>query len=153
MIKSTTILQQTDQEIQKLIRIGDLAPPPEGWVHGIRKSLGMSLRQLGHRMRITPQSVKEIEERESRGTVSVKVLQQFGSALGMKFVYGFIPREKSLEAMIDKRVREVADEIIYRSSLQFMPGEKESDPDRFLRAFIAKTRELKATMPVNLWDD
>jgi predicted DNA-binding mobile mystery protein A len=153
MNDSRYILHQTDQEIQKLVSAKDLNHPSEGWVNAIRKSLGMSLRQLGQRMRITPQSVKEIEEREQKGTVSIKVMKQFATALGMKFVYGFIPREKSLEAMIDRRVREIADEILYKTSMHHRIGGKEDDPDRFLKAFIEKTRELKANMPVHLWDD
>lgn len=150
---TTEILHQTDHEIEKLKCIGDLTLPQEGWVRSIRRSLGMSMRQLGRRMGITPQSVKEIEDREQSGSVSIRVLQQFGDALGMKFVYGFIPREKSLEAMIDKRVKEVADQIIYSTSMPLGPDILRNDPDRFLRAFIAKTRELKAKMPVNLWDE
>ena len=152
MAKVTAYLNLADQEIGKLKRMEELNAPPEGWVRTIRKSLGMSLRQLGRRMGITPQSVKEIEEREMKGAVSIKVLRQFGSALGMKFVYGFIPKEKSLEAMIDKRVKEVADEIIFKTSRQMEAGGKDVDPDRFLREFIARTKELKSNLPGSLWD-
>ena len=130
----------------------ELNSPHEGWVRTIRKSLGMSLRQLGRRMGITPQSVNEIEEREMRGSISIRVLQQFGNAMDMKFVYGFVPREKSLEAMIDKRVREVADSILYKASRQLDAGGMDVDPDLFLKAFAAKTKELKANIPSNLWD-
>lgn len=152
MNKSASLLHITDQEIRKLKPLKNLNLPPAGWVRTIRKSLGMSLRQLGNRMGITPQSVKEIEDRERNGTVSIRVLQQCGKALGMTFVYGLVPAEQSLEAMIDRRVKEIAGEIIYRASLQMRAGEKEPDPDRLLQAFIEKTRELKATMPVTLWD-
>ena len=152
MTNVTSYLIRADQEIAKLKRMEELNSPPEGWVRTIRKSLGMSLRQLGRRMGITPQSVNEIEEREMRGSVSIRVLQQFGNAMDMKFVYGFVPREKSLEAMIDKRVREVADSILYKTSRQLDAGGKDVDPDSFLQAFVAKTKELKANIPSNLWD-
>ncbi|MCK7532447.1 MAG: helix-turn-helix transcriptional regulator [Marinilabiliales bacterium] len=66
----------------------------------------MSLRQLANKMGITPQSVKEIEEREISGTISLKVLKQFGRSLGLKLVYGFIPEHESLESMIEKRALE-----------------------------------------------
>jgi len=152
MYRTASILHLTDQEIRKLKHLEDLNLPPAGWIRTIRKSLGMSLRQLGDRMGITPQSVKEIEDRERNGTVSIRVLQQCGRALGMTFVYGLVPAEQSLEAMIDKRIKEIAGELVYRASLEMRTGEKDPDPDRLLQAFIEKTRELKATMPVNLWD-
>lgn len=48
-----------------------------------------SLREVGLKLNITAQSVKEIEDRELTGSVTVKVLQKFGEALGYKFEYRF----------------------------------------------------------------
>jgi transcriptional regulator with XRE-family HTH domain len=74
----------------------------------------MSLRQLGQRLSITLQSVKEIEKREKSGTVSLKVLRQVARALNMKFFYGFVPADITLEGMIEKRAAELAEEIAVR---------------------------------------
>ena len=77
--------------------------PTAGWIYSIRQALGMSMRQLGNKMGITPQSVKEIEEREKSGTITLKVLRQFGQVLNLKLVYGFIPSDGSLEKIIEQR--------------------------------------------------
>jgi DNA-binding transcriptional regulator YiaG len=58
------ILDQIDRKILQLKKIEDLSIPSSGWIYAIRQALGMSLRQLGNKMGITPQSVKEIEERK-----------------------------------------------------------------------------------------
>ena len=112
MKKQKLILEQIDRKIIQLRKVEELSNPSSGWVKAIRQSLGMSLRQLGLRMGgITAQSVKEIEERESNDTLSIKVLKQFGNSLNMKFVYGFIPKNKNLEEIIEIRAKELAKEI------------------------------------------
>lgn len=152
MAKRSTIHYEIDQQIGKLKSIEDIAVPPYGWVRAIRGSLGMSLRQLGKRMGITPQSVKEIEDRERNDAVSIKVMKQVGQALGMKFVYGFIPSEKNLDAMIQKRAREMADDIIFRTHIHKHLKTRGSDADDLLREIVEKTNELRSKMPSSLWD-
>ncbi len=112
----------------------------------------MSLRQLGNRMGITAQSVKEIEEREVYGTVSIKVLKHFGNALNMKLVYGFIPMEESLESMINQKAMEMAREIVHRASVSMKLENQENEPARINKAISEKANDLKSKMPRYLWD-
>ncbi len=146
------IRNQLDNKIVKFNDLLDVVIPPEGWIYSIRKGINMSLRQLGQRMSITPQSVKEIEEREKNSTVSIKVLKQVASALDMKFVYGFIPSEKTLEMMIEKRAEELAKSIVERTSIQMGLEDQKNTPERIEKAIKEKTAELKNEMPKMLWD-
>ena len=66
------ILDQIDNNIEILKKAQNVVIPQAGWVFSIRKALKMSLRQLGKRMGITAQSVKEIEEREKRVLFQLK---------------------------------------------------------------------------------
>ena len=134
MKKQKLILEQIDRKILLLKSIEDLAIPSTGWIKAIRKSLGLSLRQLGNRMGITAQSVKEIEEREMYGTISLKVLKQFGNSLNMKLVYGFIPARASLESMINERAMELAREIVQRTSISMKLEDQENEPARINEA-------------------
>ena len=115
MNKQKLIIEQLDRKLLKLSDLKDVIIPENGWIYSIRTALRMSLRQLGKKLNITPQSVKEIEEREKAGTISLKVLRQVGRALNMKFVYGFIPANKTLNKMIEERALEVATEIVLRT--------------------------------------
>jgi predicted DNA-binding mobile mystery protein A len=152
MNKQKLILEQIDRKILLLKKIEDLTIPPSGWIYAIRQALGMSLRQLGNKMGITPQSVKEIEVREKNGTISLNVLRQFGKSLDLKLVYGYIPKDESLEMIIEKRAEEIAREIVNRTSTSMKLEDQQNNPKRIKKAIIDKTKEIKLEMPKYLWD-
>jgi predicted DNA-binding mobile mystery protein A len=152
MKKKKLILEQVNDKVLPLKKAKDLVIPSAGWVFSIRQALGMSLRQLGNKMNITAQSVKEIQERERTGTVSVKVLKQFGESLNLRFIYGFIPSEGDLEDIIEKRAQELALEIVTRTSVSMKLEAQENNPVRIRRAINEKANEIKNEMPKYLWD-
>lgn len=146
------IRQQLDNKIIKFQNLDQIVIPPQGWIYSIRQGINMSLRQLGNKLSITPQSVKEIEEREKNGTISVKVLKQVAAALNMKFVYGFIPAEQTLEGMIEKRAEELAKSIVERTSVQMELEDQKNTQERIEKAIKEKAAELKNDLPKILWD-
>ncbi len=152
MNKKVIIREQLDNKIIKLGTLQEMVLPPSGWIYAIRQGINMSLRQLGERLNITPQSVKEIEEREKNGTISIKVLRQVASALNMKFVYGFIPAEQTLEKMVEKRAEELARTIVYRTSNQMALEDQKNSPGRIEQSVQERTILLKNEMPRTLWD-
>ncbi len=152
MKKQRLILEQTERKMLYLKKVDGLVVPSVGWVYSIRQALGMSLRQLGNKLSITPQSVKEIEEREKNGTISLKVLKQFGQVLNLKFVYGFIPVNGSLEEIIERRAFDLATEIVNRTSISMKLEDQENHPERIQKAIKEKAEELKSEMPRYLWD-
>jgi predicted DNA-binding mobile mystery protein A len=152
MKKQKLILEQTDRKILLFKKVDNIALPSTGWVFTIRQALGMSMRQLGNRMGITPQSVKEIEEREKNGTISIKVLKQFANALELKFIYGFVPINGKLEDIIEKRALKLAKEIINRTSISMKLEDQENNPKRIQHAIKEKADDLKLKKPKYLWD-
>lgn len=152
MKKQILILDHVNAKIAQLKKAEDLVIPPAGWIYSIRQALGMSMRQLGNRMGITPQSVKEIEEREKNGTVTLRVLRQFGQSLNLKLVYGFIPSEGSLEKIIERRAWELAKEIVTRTSASMKLEDQENKPDRLKKAVREKAEEIKFQMPKYFWE-
>jgi predicted DNA-binding mobile mystery protein A len=152
MEKQKLILYQVDKKIHEMNILNSIVIPQEGWIYSIRQALGMSLRQLGERLKITPQSVKEIENREKTGTVSLNVLRQIGSSLDMKLVYGFIPRTGSLEQMIEKRAMEIAIEIVQRTAVSMTLEDQGNSENRLEKAILEKAAEIKQKMPKYLWD-
>ena len=69
MKKREIVRKQLDDKLLAFQNADSIVPPASGWVYALRFALNMSLRQLGQRLSITPQSVKEIEEREKNGTI------------------------------------------------------------------------------------
>ncbi|MCK5068836.1 MAG: mobile mystery protein A [Bacteroidales bacterium] len=152
MNKRAIIRNQLDDKMVMLQNAGGVIPPASGWIYAIRYAINMSLRQLGQRLSITPQSVKEIEEREKHGTISLKVLRRVATALNMRFVYGFIPEDQTLEGMIEKRATELAEMILDRASIQMSLEDQKVSEDRINRAVDQKAREFKEKVPKMLWD-
>lgn len=152
MKKQKLIMEQLDTKILHLKKVENLVIPSSGWVYSIRKALGMSMRQLGKRMGITPQSIKEIEEREQNETISIKVLRQFGKSLNLKLIYGFIPQSGTLEEIIETRANELAIEIVNRTSISMKLEDQENNPARIQKAIKEKANEIKTEMPKYLWD-
>jgi predicted DNA-binding mobile mystery protein A len=146
------ILDQTDSKIKSFVAVKKVIIPSSGWVHAIRLSLGMSLKQLGKRMNITAQSIKEIEEREKAGTISINVLRQFGKSLNMKFIYGFIPEKESITEMINQRAQEIAREIVLRTSVNMSLENQKNSEKRLIKAIKEKALEIQQEMPKYLWD-
>ena len=146
------IIEQLDRKIIKFKNLNDIVIPPQGWIFSIRKGLNMSLKQLGKRMGVTPQNVFQLEEREKQGTVTLKVLKQAGIALNMKFVYGFIPKEYTLQGMIEKRATELATEIVGRTTLSMSLEDQAVSEKRMKKAIKEKAAELNSNIPGFIWD-
>jgi predicted DNA-binding mobile mystery protein A len=103
-------------------------------------------------MGITAQSVKEIETREKLGTISINTLKQVGMALDMRLIYGFIPNDKSLEQMIQRKALEIAKEIVKRTSGSMALEDQENTMERIKEAINERAEQIKNEMPKYLWD-
>ncbi len=151
-LKLKLLIDQLDRKFQMLSAIEDLVTPSEGWIYSVRKALRMTLKQLGAKLNITAQSVKEIELREKNGSITLNSLKEVGNALDLQFVYGFIPKEKSLKAMIDKRAREIAEKIVLRTSATMTLEDQKNSGERLKQAINDLAEEIKREMPRYLWD-
>jgi predicted DNA-binding mobile mystery protein A len=151
-LKQKLLIEQADRKLELFKSLNSFTIPQYGWVHTIRIAIKMSLRQLGNRLNISPQSVKEIEEREANGSITIKSLKEVGNMLDMKLVYGFIPKNESIEKMIEKRANEVAKEIVLRTSQTMKLEDQENSKIRLEKAIKNKAEEIKNKMPKYLWD-
>ena len=150
--KQQLLLEQTDKKIQVFKELKTITTPTKGWINTFRTALKMSLRQLGHRLQIAPQSVKEIEVREANGTITLKSLRDVANALDMQLVYGFVSKHESLEQMIEKRAKELAKEIVLRTNNTMTLEDQQNSAERIEQAIAQKTAEIKYEMPKYLWD-
>lgn len=86
--------------------------PAAGWIAAIRKSLGMSVRQLAERMGITQQSAAKFEANEVENSITLKSLRKAAEALDCHLVYALIPNNGGLQGLLDKRAFMKATEIV-----------------------------------------
>ncbi len=129
-----------------------VAPPPTGWIKAIRNAIGMSMLQLAKRLSITKQSVQDIERREKDGSISIKALREAARALDMQLIYGFVPNDGSLEALIDRKAKELATQIVQRTSNSMKLEDQENSKQRIEKAIEERAAIIKNEMPKTLWD-
>lgn len=146
------LIEQLDRKLEPFKVLASATVPEKGWIHSIRSALNMSLRQLGARLNVSPQSIKELETREASGSLTLKTLREAGAALNMKLVYGFVPMEGSISKMIGNRARELALEIITRTSHSMKLEDQENREERLSIALDLKAKEIIDTLPRHLWD-
>lgn len=152
MNKKQLLIQQLDQKTSLYNELLKITRPPKGWVKTIRTALGISLEQIAKKMHITKQSVRAIEEREKEGTITLKSLQEVAHILDMKLIYALVPKEGSLDALIERKAKELAIKIVQRTSASMKLEDQENSKERIEKAIQEKTEELKREMPKILWD-
>ena len=150
--KQHLLIQQTDKKLEAFKHLKEIVVPPKGWINTFRIALKMSLRQLGNRLRISAQSVKEIEEREASGTITLNSLRDVANAMDMNLVYGFVSKHDSLEQMIEKRAKEIATEIVMRTNATMTLEDQQNSKERIEQAIEQKTTEIKFQIPRYLWN-
>jgi predicted DNA-binding mobile mystery protein A len=146
------MVEQLDRKLAKLQVLKQVEVPSKGWINAIRTTLNMSLVQLAKRVNKTSVSVKEIEEREENRTITLKKMIEVGKALDLQFVYGFLPKESSIEKMIDKRAQQIARDVVMRTSHTMKLEEQENSEERLRQAIKDRADILKQEMPKHLWD-
>ena len=129
-----------------------LPKPPTGWIKAVRLALGMTLQQLANRLSITRQSTQEIENREIEGSITLKSLKEAADALDMELVYGFVPKDGSLEKYIDRKSREMAKNIVMRTSNNMKLEDQGNTNERLKKAIEERANKIKQNMPKALWD-
>lgn len=150
--KIKLLIEQVDRKLGVFSDIKNEPIPQNGWIHTVRTTLRMSLRQFGERLNMNPSSAKEIELREVSGALTLRSLRNAANALDMQLVYGLAPKGKSLEEMIEKRAIKLAEEIVLRTSHTMSLEDQENSKERIRKAIQTQAEELKNEMPRMFWD-
>jgi predicted DNA-binding mobile mystery protein A len=145
-------LQQISEKTNPSGSLNSLNMPPTGWIKAIRKALGMTMEQLGNKLSVTKQSVLDIERREKEGAITIKALKEVAKALDMQLVYGFVPNDGSIDALIEKRAKALAIKIVERTSNSMMLEDQQVSYERLTKAVEERTETIIKEMPKMLWD-
>jgi predicted DNA-binding mobile mystery protein A len=145
-------IEHLERRIKVFPPLSNSAAPPLGWVKALRSALGISLQQIAKRLSITKQSVKEFELREKEGTITLNSLREVARSLDMELVYALVPKDGSLNALIDRKAREMATAIVQRASNTMKLEDQENSEQRIKSAIEERTSDLKKEMPKTLWD-
>ena len=146
------LVYQLDKKLQPFKGLEKQVLPEKGWINAIRTSLNMTLDQLGIKLNTSKQSIKQLEDREKTGAISMKTMKEVANSLDMHFVYGFVPKQGSIEKLVDLRAERLARKIVMRTN-QTMKLENQGTNDAQInRAILELAKELKREMHKSLWD-
>ncbi len=145
-------IEQLDRKIKIFNGTEKVIVPDKGWINSIRTSLNMTLEQLGSKLNVTRQGAKKIEESESSGTISLKSLKEVAEVLNLRVVYALIPKDGSLEKLIDAKAEELAKKIVLRTSQNMKLENQGNTEQQINKAINDLTDELKREMGKSLWD-
>lgn len=152
MAQKSLQLQQLNSKMLRFASLKQVAMPPTGWIKAIRTALGMTLQQLGTKLNISKQAVMDMEKREKEGSITIKSLREIARAMDMQLVYGFIPNDGSLDALIEKRANELATQIVMRTANTMKLEDQANSKKRIQAAIRERATNIQNEMPKILWD-
>ncbi|WP_417592429.1 mobile mystery protein A [Owenweeksia hongkongensis] len=152
MKKRKLQIQQLESKLKTYSSLRQEVTSSVGWIKVIRTALGITLQQLGTKLSISKQAASTIEQREQDGSITLKTLRETANALDMELVYGLVPKDGSLDALIERKARELAIQIVSRTSNTMKLEDQENSKERIKKAIDERTEELKREMPKVLWD-
>lgn len=146
------LIEQLDRKLKPFQGTEKVIVPQQGWIYTIRISLNMTLEQLGEKLQMTKQGIKKIEEREATESISIKSLKEIGKALDMQFVYGFVPKQGSIDEMVTTKAIAIAERIVLRTNQNMKLENQGNSPEKINQAIMELASELKREMHKSLWD-
>ena len=124
--------------------------PSDGWISAIRKSISMSVRQLGVRMGATQQMVSRFEQNECDDSITLRSLRKIAEAMNCKLVYAIIPREGTLKDIINQqallKAREIIDPVNHTMMLE---AQEVGDKDEKIKEIAT---DLVNNLNSKIWD-
>lgn len=145
-------IEQLSNKLKPYQTLNKTPKPSIGWVKTVRISLGMTQEQLGNKLDTTRQAIQQLEKREAEGAITIRNLEEVATALDMSLVYAFIPNDGTVEQLIERKAKQLAMEIVLRTSGSMQLEDQEISPERIKAAIEERTNEILNQLPKALWD-
>lgn len=150
--KKKLLTEQLDQKLAKFKDAGMVLVPQKGWVNTIRTTLNMTRDQLGAKLKLTKGAIQKIEEREATGQITINKLRDIGQALEMQFVYGFVPKDGTIDNLINSKAEKLAQKIVLRTNQNMKLENQGIGDDKINESIKDLANEIKREMRKSLWD-
>ncbi|MDZ7848915.1 MAG: XRE family transcriptional regulator [Owenweeksia sp.] len=152
MKKTTLQIQQLEGQDESFFGFQGSHPSlyrlGEGYPHSTWRDTGAIGQSIIHRQT----KCAKLGSKGKEGSITLKSLREAANALDMDLVYALVPKDGSLEALIDRKTRELAVKIVSRTSHTMKLEDQENSKERIAKAIDERAEELKREMPKMLWD-
>jgi len=150
--KKKLLIEQLDRKLAKFKDAAMVLVPQKGWINTIRTTLNMTRDQLGAKLKLTKGAIQKIEEREAAGQITINKLRDIGQALDMQFVYGFVPKDGTIDNLINAKAEKLAQEIVLRTNQNMKLEDQGIGNDKINVSIKDLANEIKREMRKSLWD-
>ena len=150
--KKQLLIEQLDQKLENFKDSTIVLVPTKGWINTIRTTLNMTRNQLGTQLEMTKGAIQKIEEREASGQITINKLRDVGQALDMKFVYGFVPNDGSIENLISIKSEKLARKIVLRTNQNMKLEDQGIGDDKINKTIKDLAKEIKRELRKSIWD-
>ncbi|MBL6989871.1 MAG: helix-turn-helix domain-containing protein [Bacteriovoracaceae bacterium] len=143
-------IQTLNSNYRHLAQLRDVFLHRKNWIFHIRNLLGMSSRQLAHRLNISAAAISQTEAQEKGGAITIKRMQQYAQKLECDFVYALVPKKK-INTIIDNQAKKKAVKLLKKSNvmmeLEDQGIESKRELNKQLKELVNKIKNDKS-----LWD-
>lgn len=150
--KKHLLIEQLDQKLENFKDSALVLVPTKGWVNTIRTTLNMTRDQLGAKLKMTKGAIQKIEEREASGQITLNKLKDVGQALDLKFVYGFVPNDRSIDNLISIKAEKLARKIVMRANQNMKLEDQGIGDEKINKTIEDLAKEIKREVRKSLWD-
>ena len=150
--KKQLLIEQLDQKLKPFQKTEVVLVPDKGWINTIRTTLNMTMVQLGAKLGVTKQGVNKIEDSQAKGTISLNSLKEVGTALELKLVYGFVPKDGTINNLINLKAEKLAKKIVLRTNQNMKLEDQGIGDEKINKTIKELADEIKREMRKSLWD-
>ncbi len=150
--KKKLLIEQLEQKLAHFKDARKVLIPQKGWVNTIRTTLNMTREQLGRKLNMTKGAIQKIEEREATGQITINKLKDVGKALDMKFIYGFVPIDGTINDLVNNKAYILAKKIVLRSNQNMKLEDQGIGDEKIEETIKDMANEIKREMRKSLWD-
>lgn len=150
--KRILLIEQLDQKLKPFLETRMVLVPERGWTNAIRTTLNMTMAQLGTKLNITRQGVKRIEESEVNGTITLNSLKDVANAMDLKFVYALVPKNETIDDLINKKAEKLAQKIVLRTNQNMKLEDQGIGEKKINKTIKDLANEIKREVRKSLWD-
>jgi predicted DNA-binding mobile mystery protein A len=109
-------LAQVERKVSELRDSLSSSKTSDGWVHLIRKTLGMSMQTLADKLGVDQSSLLRLEKRESQKTITLKKLEEVAQVLDCDLMYALVPKT-TFKQKIDDQALEKAKRLLDKAGV------------------------------------
>lgn len=146
------MIEQLDQKLNPFLKTKMVLVPERGWIKTIRNTLNMTMAQLGTKLNITRQGVRKIEESEANGTITLNTLKEVATAIELKLVYALVPKDGSIDDLIQIKAEKLAQKIVLRTNQNMKLEDQGIGDEKISKTIKELANEIKREMRKSLWD-